>query len=93
MKPFSLGSIGLIILGLLIWGLNWINEGYSEAIVIIGLILLLMGTGFSFIAIAKKENGSIKFISLTSFLIILFSVTLFEPFQVIRIITWLKNIA
>ncbi|MFJ8260662.1 hypothetical protein ACIQ4I_01725 [Rummeliibacillus sp. NPDC094406] len=93
MKSFSLGSIGLIILGLLIWGLNWINEGYSEAIVFIGLILLLMGTGFSLIAIAKKENGSIKFISLTSFLLILFLVTLFEPFQVIRIITWLKNIS
>ncbi|WP_397538538.1 hypothetical protein [Rummeliibacillus pycnus] len=93
MKPFSIGSIGLIILGLLIWGFNWIIDGYSDAIVIIGLIFLLIGTGFSLIAIAKKENGSLKFISLTSFLFILFFVTLFEPFQVIRIITWLKNIA
>ena len=93
MKTFSLWSIIFIIFGLLSFGLNWIIEGYFEPIVLIGAIFLLIGPIFSFLAIAKKEKGRIKFISLASFLIILFLVTWFEPFQVIRIMTWFKNIA
>ena len=92
MKTFSIWSIGFMILALLSFGFNWLIEGYFEPIILIGSVFLLIGTTFSFIAIAKKEKGSIKFISLVSFFIILFAVTWFEPFQIIRVITWLKNI-
>ncbi|WP_066070215.1 hypothetical protein [Neobacillus soli] len=92
MKPFSLWSIVFIFLGLLSFGLNWIVEGHFEPTVLIGVIFLLIGVVLSFIAISKKEKGSIKFLSLASFFIILFLVTWFEPFQVVRIMTWLKNI-
>jgi hypothetical protein len=93
MKQFSIWSIIFMFLGLFSFGLNWLIEGYSEPIVLIGFIFLLIGVIFSFIAISKKENGRIKFLSLASFFIILFLVTWFEPFQVVRIMTWLKNIS
>lgn len=93
MNSFSIWSLGFIILGIFLFGLNWIIEGYYEPIVLIGVICLLVGLILSFIAIAKKEKGRSKFISLMSFFIVLFLITWLEPFQVIRIMTWLKNIA
>ncbi|ALC92799.1 hypothetical protein AM500_13270 [Bacillus sp. FJAT-18017] len=93
MKLNSIWSIVLIILGLLSFGLNWIIEGYSELLVFIGVIFILLGAVFSFIAIFKKEKGSTQFISIVAFFIILFLITWFEPLQVLRILTWLKNIA
>lgn len=93
MKPFSIWSLGFIILGLLLFGLNWSIEGYFEPIILIGVICLLVGIILSFIAISKKEEGRLKFVSLISFFIVLFLITWFEPFQVIRIMTWLKNIS
>ena len=92
MKSFSKGAIGFIILGILLFGFNWITEEYSEPIVLIGVIFLLVGVVLSFIAIARKEEGRLKIISLISFFIILFLITWIEPFQVIRMMTWLKNI-
>ncbi|MFJ7970899.1 hypothetical protein [Psychrobacillus sp. NPDC096389] len=91
-KLFSKWSIFFIVLGLISLGANWLIDGYSELLVLIGAIFLFIGVIFSYIAISKKEKGNMKFISLTSFFIILFIVSLFEPFHIIRIMTWLKNI-
>ncbi|WML31196.1 hypothetical protein RCG24_04765 [Neobacillus sp. OS1-32] len=92
MKRFSILSITLMIMGLLLFGLNWIIDGYSEPIVLLGYISFLVGIVLSFIAIAKREDGTLKFISLISFFVVMFLIIWFEPFQVLRIITWLKNI-
>ncbi|MFB9973104.1 hypothetical protein FPQ10_00005 [Allobacillus sp. SKP2-8] len=92
MKSRSVWSITFIVLGLLFFALNWILKGYSELIVFIGAIFILLGAIFSFIAIFKNEIGRMKFISLVSFFIILFLITWFEPSQFLRIVTWLKNI-
>ncbi|RDU38105.1 hypothetical protein DRW41_00595 [Neobacillus piezotolerans] len=92
MKSYSILSLVFIIVGLLSSILNWLIEGYSEPIVLIGVILIFLGAVFGFIAIFKKEKGYTKFISIVSFFIILFLITWFEPLQVLRILTWLKNI-
>ncbi|MDM5239716.1 hypothetical protein QUF83_27390 [Bacillus cereus] len=92
MKRFSILSITLMIFGLLLFGLNWIIDGYSEPIVLLGYISFLVGIVLSFIAIVKREDGTLKFISLISFFAVMFLITWFESFQVLRIITWLKNI-
>lgn len=92
MRTFSTWSLVYMFLGLLSFGLNWIMEAYFEPIALIGVIFLLIGVAFSFIAISKKEIGSVKYISIASFFIILFFVTWLEPFQVVRMMTWLKNI-
>lgn len=92
MKPFSIWSMAFIVLGLFSFGLNWIIEGYFEPIALIGFIFISLGAIFSFIAIARREKSRIKILPLTSFFIILFLIAWFEPFQVIRIMTLLKNI-
>ncbi|GGA28417.1 hypothetical protein FG382_00300 [Psychrobacillus lasiicapitis] len=92
MKRFSLISIFFMLLGLLSFTVNWIIEGYFEPLILTGFIFILIGALFCFIAIFKKEAGSIKFITLTSFFVILFLVVWFEPFQVLRMMTWLKNV-
>jgi hypothetical protein len=93
MKKFSILSIALMIIGILLFGLNWIIDGYSEPIALFGFISFLIGIVLSFIAIAKREVGTLKFISLISFFVVMFLISWFEPFQVLRIITWLKNIS
>ncbi|HYK72167.1 MAG TPA: hypothetical protein VEV44_03395 [Pseudoneobacillus sp.] len=82
-----------MIIGLLLFGLNWIIDGYSDPIVFFGVISYLIGIVLSFIAIAKREDGTLKFITVISFFVVMFLITWFEPFQVLRIITWLKNIS
>lgn len=92
MKSFSKVSLGFIVSGILLFGFNWITEGYSESIVLIGVIFLLVGVILSFVAIARKEEGKLKIISLLTFFVVLFLITWIEPLQVIRMMTWLKNI-
>lgn len=95
MKRFSISSIVLVSIGILFFILNWLIDGNVEPIVpivLIGVIFIFIGALFSFIAISKKEKGSVKYISVAIFIILLFLVTWFEPFQVIRMMTWLKNI-
>ncbi|KGR79062.1 hypothetical protein [Ureibacillus manganicus] len=92
MKRFSISSIVLIFIGLLFFILNWLIDGYVEPIVLTGVIFILLGVVFSFIAISKREKGSLKYISIATFFIILFLVTWFDPIQVLRMMTWFKNI-
>jgi hypothetical protein len=92
-KRFSIFSLGLMMIGLFLFGLNWMIRGYSEPIVLLGYLSFLIGSVLSFIAIAKQEEGKLKFISIFSFFIVMFLITWFEPFQILRMITWLQNIA
>lgn len=91
MKRFSISSIVFLFIGLLFFTLNWLIDGYFEPIVLTGVIFIILGTVFCFFAISKREKGSVKYISLTTFFIILFLVTWYEPFQVLRMMTWIKN--
>ncbi|MCM3743682.1 hypothetical protein M3193_05970 [Sporosarcina luteola] len=92
MKTFSVWSIVFITLGLLALLFNWILPEINEPIVFVGFLLLLLGIVFSFIALSKKEKGVLKIISGVSFFVILFFVVWFEPFLIVYIMTWVKNI-
>ncbi len=92
MGKFSVLSMILMFIGLLLFGLNWIIDGYSEPIVLFSFISFLVGSVLSLIAVAKREKGTLKFISLIFVFVVMFLITWFEPFQVLRIITWLKNV-
>ena len=91
MNSYSKGSLGFIVLGIFLFGFNWISKGYSEPIVLSGFILLFIGVVLSFIAFARKEEGRLKMISLVSFFIVLLLITWIEPLQIVRMMTWLKN--
>ncbi|KKK39165.1 hypothetical protein WQ57_05180 [Mesobacillus campisalis] len=93
MKKYSIGSISLMLIGIILFGVNWMTGIFYEPIVLLGLISILVGVVLSFAAIAKQEKGNLKFISIISFFVVLAIITWFEPFQIVRMLTWLKNIS
>lgn len=92
MLRFSMWSSGFTGLGLLLFGLHWMVEGYVEVLLLTGVLFLGLGAIFSFTAMAKREKGVLQFVSLFSCFLALFMFTWFEPFQVLRMMTWLKQI-
>ena len=91
MSRFSMLSILLLMIGLILFGLNYVIPGFNEFIALLGFLSLLFGAICSFIAFAKKEKGNRKFIGVASFFIIFLLITWFEPFLILRIMTWIKN--
>lgn len=90
-KKYSGFSIAFITFGLLMLGINYMSTNFNEVVVLVGYMSLIFGAILSFVAISKKENGNMKYISVASCFIVLGLVTYFEPFQIIRMLTWIKN--
>mgnify|MGYP001099895080 CR=1 FL=1 len=91
MKAFSFTSMGLCIVGFVLLLINYLNAKFNEPLVLIGFIAMLMGTIFSFVAFAKNEAGFLKFIAAGAFFVVTFLICALDPFQVIRMMAWLKN--
>ena len=92
MRLFSIFSFLFIMIGLLLFGVTSFINQYSETIIFIGITCLLLAIILSFIAVKQREEGNLKFISVISSFIVLFLITWFEPFQIVRIMTWFKNL-
>lgn len=91
MKTFSFTSIGLCVVGFLLLLFNYLNPKFNEPLVMVGFVAMLVGTIFSFVAFAKNEAGFLKFIAAGAFFVVTFLVCALEPFQIIRMMAWLKN--
>ncbi|MFB8425949.1 hypothetical protein ACFC4S_28445 [Priestia megaterium] len=91
MKTFSIVSVGLCIVGFSLLLSNYLSTKFNEPVVMIGFIAMLVGTIFSFVAFAKNELGFLKFIAAGAFFVVTFLVCALDPFQVIRMMAWLKN--
>jgi len=91
LKAFSFTSMGLCIVGFVLLLINYLNAKFNEPLVLIGFIAMLMGTIFSFVAFAKNEAGFLKFIAAGAFFVVTFLICALDPFQVIRMMAWLKN--
>lgn len=91
MKRFSRLSLGFLIAGLvfLLWKTQM--EGSAEPVLLTALLCLVIGAIFSLLAMAKKEKGKTKFTAIASFFAVTFMITWFEPFEIIRLMTWLKH--
>jgi len=89
---FGKYSMGLIVLGSLLLMFNRLMSGYSEPLALIGFLLLFAAAGAVFLAVLKREPGQLKVWSLSIFFVILFVITWAEPFEILRLMTWLKNI-
>lgn len=89
---FGKYSIGLIILGSLLLMLNQLASEYSEPLALIGFLLLFSAGSAVFIAALKREPGQLKVWSISILFLVLFIVTWAEPFEILRLMTWLKNI-
>lgn len=91
MKRFSMLSILFIFIGIITYGINrYIGEN-AELFILIGLASLFAAVIFGFLAITKNETGRLKYLSIMMAFVVLGAVTWTEPFQIIRVLTWLKN--
>jgi len=91
LKKFSSLSIIFIVIGIVLLGVNYFSSNFSELIVLLGYVSIILGVINSYVAIMKKETGSLKYLSIGSFFVVLLLVTLFDPFQLLRVLTWIKN--
>ncbi|MGE7602302.1 hypothetical protein ACQKL5_07290 [Peribacillus sp. NPDC097675] len=88
---YSRLSIAFSSIGIIGVGLHFLNT-FTQGYFLFGFIVaLVVGAILSFIAIGVKEKGSMKFFSVASLFILLLWVTWYEPFELIRMLTWLKN--
>ncbi len=91
MKRFSVLSLIFIVIGIIAYGLNLSTEAYAELFILVGFISLFITIFLGFMAIAKNEGGKLKYLSITMAFVVLGVVTWTEPFQIVRVLTWLKN--
>ncbi|PQD93798.1 hypothetical protein CYL18_17910 [Pradoshia eiseniae] len=92
MKRFSLLSILLIIIGIIAYVINRSIGENAELFILIGFICLFVAVILGFMAIAKNEAGKLKYLTILMAFVVLGFVTWMEPFQIVRVLTWLKNI-
>jgi len=92
MKRFSLLSILLIIIGIITYGINRHMGENAELFILIGVICLFVAVILGFMAIAKNEAGKLKYLTILIAFVVFGVVTWAEPFQIVRMLTWLKNI-
>ena len=92
MKRFSLLSILLIIIGIIAYVINRSIGENAEVFILIGFICLFVAVILGFMAIAKNEAGKLKYLTILMAFVVLGFVTWAEPFQIVRVLTWLKNI-
>jgi membrane-bound ClpP family serine protease len=83
--------MGLCIVGFVLLLINYLYAKFNEPLVLIGFIAMLVGTIFSFVAFAKNEAGFLKFFAAGAFFVVTFLICALDPFQVIRMMAWLKN--
>ena len=92
-KRFSICSLCMILLGGILISLSVTMESKVELTFLWGLTACLIGIIFSIVAFIKQEEGMLKVYSVCTFFIVLFLISWFEPFQLIRVLAWLKNMA
>ena len=91
MKRFSVLSIVFNVIGIIIYGINRMTGEYAEPFILFGFISLFITIILGFIAIARNETGRLKYISISLAFVVLGVLTWTEPFQIVRVMTWLKN--
>ncbi|TWD98669.1 hypothetical protein FB550_109179 [Neobacillus bataviensis] len=91
MKILSKLSIIFAILGILFISSAYIYSIYFEPLMVSGFSILFIGLLASFGAMYTKEQGNIKFLAVAAFFLLSFIVTWNQPFDILRLLTWIKN--
>ena len=58
-----------------------------------GFASLIIGLLLSFAALFKGEQGKIRFLPVIAFFLLSFIITWNDPFQILRLLTWIKNLS
>ncbi|MFJ8459268.1 hypothetical protein ACIQ57_09060 [Lysinibacillus xylanilyticus] len=88
---FSKLSIIFAVIGAVVLSFSYIYSTNFEIFMISGFGLLLISLLLSLGAVLKKEMGKYKFFPVITFFFCSFIITWYEPFQIVRLLTWIKN--
>lgn len=88
---FSKLSIIFAVIGTLLLSSSYIYPNNFEILMVSGFAVLIIGSFLSFAALFKREQGKIKFLPVVAFFFLSFIITMYDPFQVIRLLTWIYN--
>ncbi|MDV7767072.1 hypothetical protein [Peribacillus sp. CSMR9] len=91
MKRLSNWSIVLAVIGAVSFGCSFVFPKAFEPLMAIGFGALLIGMLFSFGAMFKSEKGKSKYLAVAAFFLLGFILVWNEPFQIVRLLTWMKN--
>ncbi len=92
MKLFSVLSLLFIAIGIMTYGLSRYAGELTELFILLGFISLFITIILGFVAMTKKEAGKLKYLSIMMAFLMLGVITWAEPFQIVRVLTWLKNV-
>ncbi|MGE8017320.1 hypothetical protein ACQKOM_00165 [Peribacillus frigoritolerans] len=91
MKSLSNWSIVFAVIGTLSLCCSLALPKASELLMISGFGALLIGMLCSFGAMFINEKGKSKFLAVAAFFLLSFILVWNEPFQIVRLLTWMKN--
>ncbi|ETI70540.1 hypothetical protein [Neobacillus vireti] len=91
MKWFSKLSVLFAIIGVLLFCSSYLFTELFEPLMTSGFGLLIVGSLLCFGAIFRSEKGKVKFLSLAALFLLSFIIVWSEPFQFVRLLTWMKN--
>lgn len=91
MKNLSSWSIGFAVMGAAAFGFSFVSKEAFDFLMVFGFGALLLGMLLSFAAIFKNEKGKTKFLAVAAFFLLSFILVWNEPFQIIRLLTWMRN--
>lgn len=89
---FSKLSILFAVIGTLFLGRAQVFSNDVELFMACGFASLMIGSALSFFALLKRELGKIKYIAIIAFFVLSFIITWNDPFEMIRMLTWMKNL-
>jgi hypothetical protein len=91
MKSLSNWSIVFAVIGTLSFCCSLALAKASELLMISGFGALLIGMFCSLGAMFINEKGKLKFLAVAAFFLLSFILIWNEPFQIVRLLTWMKN--
>ncbi|MCM3728777.1 hypothetical protein M3226_24330 [Neobacillus cucumis] len=91
MKILSNLSIFSAVIGVLLLCCSYAYSNYFEQLMVLSFVFWFIGLLLSFSAMFKKEHGKTKFLAVIAFFILSFIISWNDPFQIVRLLTWIKN--
>ncbi|MED1470651.1 hypothetical protein [Bacillus salipaludis] len=91
MKSFSFWSFVFAVFGVLFFGSSYMFPELFEPLMASGFGLLIVGSLFCLGAIFKSEKENAKFLSVAALFFLSSIIIWSEPFQFVRVLTWMKN--
>ncbi|UNL83617.1 hypothetical protein [Priestia koreensis] len=93
MKRISLFAALFAATGIVLMGIAFAYPypSFLEPGMLFGFASLALGACLSFWAFIKKEQGTMKLFPVLALAVVAFAITWFDPFSILRMLTWLKN--